>query len=67
MPIGRVGGSREEFALDAGRRGAVEAALDQVFFPLPGPAFDAFQALLDRPSAPTEGLRRLLLTKAPWE
>ena len=66
-PLGRAGDSREEFALDAGRRGAVEAALDQVFFTLPGAAFDAFQTLLDRPPAPTEGLRRLLLTKAPWE
>ena len=62
-----VGGSRERFVRGAVPREAQEVLLDQVVFPLPSPAFAAFQALLANPPAPTAGLRRLLLTKAPWE
>jgi uncharacterized protein (DUF1778 family) len=63
----QLGNTREGFVLEAACRQAEDVLLDQVFFPLDGPAFAAFQALLDNPPEPTDGLRRLLLTKAPWE
>ena len=63
-PVGRSG---DEFVLNAARDEPLDLALDQVFFPLSGPAFAEFQALLDNPPAPNGRLRRLLLTKAPWE
>ena len=62
-----LGRSREGFVLDAACREAEDVLLDQVFFPLKTPAFDAFRALLDNPPAPTDQLRQLLQTKAPWE
>jgi len=41
--------------------------LDQAFFTVDVGTFARFQALLDRPLPPTDKLRRLLKTKAPWE
>jgi uncharacterized protein (DUF1778 family) len=61
------GRSREGFMLDAACREAEDVLLDQVFFPLDTQAFAQFQAILDNPPAPTDALRRLLSTKAPWE
>jgi uncharacterized protein (DUF1778 family) len=63
----QVGRSREGFVLEAACRQAEDVLLDQVFFPLSSPAFAAFQALLDNPPEPTDGLRQLMRTKAPWE
>ncbi|BDI07743.1 DUF1778 domain-containing protein [Sphaerotilus microaerophilus] len=39
---------------------------DQADFTLDAVAFDAFQALLDQPPAPTAGLRRTLRARPPW-
>ena len=63
----QAGRSREGFVLDAACRGAEDLLLDQVFFSLDGAAFDQFRNWLDNPPEPTEGLRRLMRTKAPWE
>ncbi|WP_371927336.1 type II toxin-antitoxin system TacA family antitoxin [Methylomonas subterranea] len=41
--------------------------LDQAFFAVDEGAFAQFQALLDQPLPPTDKLRRLLKTKAPWD
>jgi uncharacterized protein (DUF1778 family) len=47
------------------RDGAVN--LDQTFFAVDAGTFGKAQALLDRPLPPSDRLRRLLKTKAPWE
>src|SRR5690242_983251 len=64
---GQVGRSREGFILEAASRRAAEVVLDKVFFPLNSRVFAEFQSLRDHPPAPGESLRRLLLTKVPWE
>jgi len=64
---GRLGRSRSEFMLDAACREAEDVLLDQAYFSVNENIFAKFQALLDRPLPPTDKLRRLLKTKAPWE
>jgi uncharacterized protein (DUF1778 family) len=63
----RLGRSRSEFMLAAACREAEDVLLDQAYFSVDASTFDKFQALLDRPLPPTDRLRRLLKTKAPWE
>jgi uncharacterized protein (DUF1778 family) len=63
----RLGRSRSEFMLDAACRQAEDVLLDQAFFSVDAGTFAKFQALLDQPLPPTDKLRRLLKTKAPWE
>jgi uncharacterized protein (DUF1778 family) len=63
----RLGRSRSDFMLEAACREAEDVLLDQIYFGLNSEAFGKFQDLLDHPPAPTNRLRRLLLTKAPWE
>src|SRR5271165_6524521 len=63
----RLGRSRSDFMLEASCREAENVLLDQAFFPVDAGTFAKFQALLDRPLPPTDKLRRLLKTKAPWE
>jgi uncharacterized protein (DUF1778 family) len=59
--------TRLEFILEAAYHKAEEELLGQVFFAVDAQAFEQFQAILDNPPAPTVELRRLLLTKVPWE
>jgi uncharacterized protein (DUF1778 family) len=63
----RLGRSRSEFMLDAACREAEDVLLDQAFFTVDAGTFAKFQALLDKPLPPTDKLRRLLKTKAPWD
>jgi uncharacterized protein (DUF1778 family) len=63
----RLGRSRSDFMLEAACREAENVLLDQTFFSVDAGTFAKFQALLDRPLPPTDRLRRLLKTKAPWE
>lgn len=63
----RLGRSRSEFMLDAACREAEDVLLDQTFFTVDAGTFARFQALLDTPLPPSDKLRRLLKTKAPWE
>jgi uncharacterized protein (DUF1778 family) len=63
----RFGRSRSDFMLEAACREAENVLLDQTFFAVEAGTFAKFQALLDRPLPPTDRLRRLLNTKAPWE
>lgn len=63
----RQGRSRSDFMLDAACREAENVLLNQTFFAVDAGAFAKFEALLDQPLPPTDKLRRLLLTKAPWE
>jgi uncharacterized protein (DUF1778 family) len=61
------GKGRSEFMLEASRRAAEETLLDQTLLRVDRDTYDRFVELLDRPPHPNEGLRRLLLQKAPWE
>jgi uncharacterized protein (DUF1778 family) len=62
-----IGKSRSDFMLEASSREAEQILLDRTYFRLDERAFDAFNALLDNPPPPSEGLRKLLRTKAPWD
>ena len=63
----RLGRSRSEFMLDAACRQAEDVLLDQTYFALDAKSFAAFQAMLDKPPAPSDRLRRTLNARAPWE
>jgi len=63
----RLGRSRSDFMLEAACRRAEDTLLDQTYFAVNATVFAKFQELLDRPLPPTDRLRRLLRTKAPWE
>jgi len=63
----RQGRSRSDFMLDAACREAEDVLLRQTFFTVNAGTFAKFEALLDKPLPPTDKLRRLLKTKAPWE
>ena len=63
----RQGRSRSDFMLEASCREAEDFLLSQTFFTVGSDKFSKFQELLDKPLPPTDKLRRLLKTKAPWE
>ena len=63
----RLGRSRSDFMLEAACQRAEDVLLDQAFFTVDSGTFAKFQKLLDRPLPPTDKLRRLLNTKAPWD
>ena len=63
----RQGRSRSDFMLEAACREAEDVLLGQTFFTVDSDSFSKFQELLDKPLPPTDKLRRLLKTKAPWE
>jgi uncharacterized protein (DUF1778 family) len=62
-----TGRSREGFMLDAACREAQDVLLDQVFFLLDSQGFAQFKDMLDNPPPPSDRLRQLMMTKAPWE
>ena len=62
-----LGKNRTDFMLDATRRAAVEAILDQTIFAVSPEAHAEFLARLDAPPQPNERLRKALQTPAPWE
>lgn len=59
--------SRSEFMLDAACRAAEHVLLDKTLFLVDDKTYVNFLNLLDKPLPPTDKLRRLLKTKAPWE
>ena len=63
----RLGRTRSDFMLEASCREAEDVLLDQTFFALDAKTFAKFQAMLDNPPEPSDKLKRLLSTKAPWE
>ena len=63
----RLGRSRSDFMLEAACRQAEDVLLDQTYFPLDSRSFAAFQAMLDKPPAPTDRLLRTLKSRAPWD
>jgi len=62
----RQGRSRSDFMLEAACRQAEDVLLDRAYFALDAKGFAAFQAMLDKPPAPTDRLRRTLQARAPW-
>jgi len=62
-----LGRSRSDFMLEAACKKAENVLLDQAFFTVDASTFTEFQSLLDKPLAPTNKLRQLLKTKAPWD
>ena len=62
-----LGKSRTDFLLEAGRRAAEEAVLDQTLFKVTPEIYQQFLSRLDAPPAPNERLRRTMTTPAPWE
>jgi uncharacterized protein (DUF1778 family) len=62
-----LGKSRSEFMLDSARRCAEDVLLDQSLFLVSDEKFASFLSILDAPPKPTQELRTLLATKAPWE
>lgn len=62
-----VGKNRSDFMLEAACREADAVLLDRRFFLLDEKAYKRFTTALDKPPADSSRLRRLLLSKAPWE
>lgn len=61
------GRSRSDFMIEAARRAAEDAILDQTVIITDRARYDRFVALLDRPPQSNEKLRKLMQTPAPWE
>lgn len=62
-----LGKNRSDFMLEAACREAEAVLLDQRYFQLDEKEFKRFTAALDKSPAENPRLRRLLVTKAPWE
>lgn len=61
------GRSRSDFMIEAARRAAEDAILDQIVIQMDCANYDAFVALLDRPAQTNDRLRKTLQTRAPWD
>lgn len=61
------GHSRADFIIEATRRAAEEAILDQRVIMVSRDSYDHLLAALDRPPVADEKLVKLLRTKAPWD
>jgi uncharacterized protein (DUF1778 family) len=62
-----LGKSRSEFIIESARAQAIDVLLDQRLFPLGTAQYSAFLKALDAPPAPSERLRQLMASKAPWK
>jgi uncharacterized protein (DUF1778 family) len=62
-----LGKSRTDFLLEAGRRAAEDALLDQTLFKISPKAYQEFIARLDAPPKPNAKLRQTMKTPAPWK
>lgn len=62
-----LGRTRSDFMIEAARRAAEEAILDQAVITVSREKYDAFLAILDRPAQPNEKLIKSMRTPAPWE
>ena len=59
------GKSRSDFMIDAARRAAEEALLDQTLFRVDRETYDRFVEILDRPAG-GPGFDRLMNAPKPW-
>lgn len=62
-----LGKNRSDFMLEVACREADAVLLDRRFLLLDEKAYKRFTAALDKPPADNPKLRRLLVSKAPWE
>lgn len=60
------GKSRSEFMIDAARRAAEDALLDQTLVSVDQETFDFFMSVLDQPPS-GRGFEKLMLAKQPWD
>lgn len=61
------GRSRSDFMIEAARRAAEDAILDQTVIVTDRASYGRFLEMLDRPPQSNETLRQLMQTPAPWE
>ena len=61
------GRSRSDFMIEASRRAAEDAILDQTVISVDRDAYDRFLAILDAPPEPNEKLRAMLRATPIWE
>jgi len=61
-----AGKNRTQFILEASRRAAEEALLDQALMRVTPTVYADFLQRLDAPAAPNERLRRTMQTPPPW-
>ncbi len=61
------GRSRTDFMIEAARRAAEDAILDQRVIMVSQESYDHFLAILERPPEVSEELVKLMHTKAPWD
>ena len=59
------GKTRSDFMIDAARRAAEEALLDQTLLRVDQDSYDRFLAVLDQP-ATGAGIERLMNARQPW-
>lgn len=59
------GKTRSDFMLEAARRAAEEALLDQTFIRMDAATQETFLAVLDKPPG-GEGFERLMRARPPW-
>ena len=62
-----LGKTRTDFIVESARKHAIDVLLDQRFFTLEGDQYEAFLQVLDTPPLPSERLKHLMASKAPWE
>jgi uncharacterized protein (DUF1778 family) len=55
------------FVVESAREAAVEVLLNQTVFNLSDDQAEAFAKALENPPAPTEKLKKLMSSKAPWQ
>lgn len=61
------GTNRTDFILDAARRAAEDALVEQALISVSPKAYAEFVALLEAPAKPNERLRRTMRARAPWK
>ncbi len=61
------GRSRSDFMIEASRRAAEDAILDQAAIMTDRAGYERFLEILDAPAESNEKLRAILRTPAPWE
>jgi uncharacterized protein (DUF1778 family) len=62
-----LGKTRTDFILESAVRDAQNVLLDQRFFLVSDLAFERIIELIDNPPPPSDALRKMLKTPAPWE
>lgn len=62
-----VNKSFSAFVIESAREHAIDVLLNQTVFNLSAEQAEAFAQVLDNPPAPTEKLKELMKSKAPWE